>query len=266
MQSQLVVHDVQITYRSERTGATTVACQNLTLTVEPGEFVAIVGPSGCGKTTFLSAVAGLIPISFGSLSLDGREITEPGPDRSVVFQQPSLLPWRTVTGNIRFALEAVGRIDDKTPSRIKELLRLVGLDDRPHAYPSELSGGMSQRVNLARALSIDPQLLLLDEPFASLDAQTRDKLQDELVRIWQLNGVAGTAKKTAVFITHDVSEAVFLADRVVVFSSRPAHVVETITIDLERPRVSTVKQTPLFAHYVNQVRNLISKSTQDVLL
>lgn len=264
MQSQLVVDDVQITYHSERTGIDTVACENLTLTVEPGEFVAIVGPSGCGKTTLLSAIAGLIRISSGSLSINGREITGPGPDRSVVFQQASLLPWRTVTGNIRFALEAQGRIDERTPERIQELLRLVGLDDRSDAYPNELSGGMSQRVNLARALSIDPELLLLDEPFASLDAQTRDKLQDELMRIWQLNGVSGQERKTAVFITHDVGEAVFLADRVVVFSSRPAHVVEAITIDLERPRKSEVKQSQLFSNYVSEIRGLITTSTQEV--
>ncbi|HEV2009598.1 MAG TPA: ABC transporter ATP-binding protein, partial [Candidatus Limnocylindria bacterium] len=213
-----------------------------------GEFLAIVGPSGCGKTTFLNAVDGLQPISSGSLSLDGREITTPGPDRAMVFQQPGLLPWRTVLGNVLFGVEAQRTMTKSDAvSRARQQIELVGLKGFEDAYPLELSGGMQQRVNLARALLTDPEMLLLDEPFAALDAQTREMMQLELLKIWS------KTKKTALFITHDIKEAIYLADRVIVFTRRPGRVKDVVEIDLPRPRDLRVKRDPTFLRYEDRI-------------
>ena len=188
--------------------------KDVSFTAADGEFVAIVGPSGCGKTTFLRVLDGLAGADGGSIALDGRPIAGPGPDRGFVFQSDSLLPWRTVADNIGFGLE-LQRRDRATARRmVSDLVRLVGLEGFERYYPHQLSGGMRQRVNLARALAIDPGVLLMDEPFAALDAQTRELMQAELLRIW------AEAHKTVVFITHQIDEAVYLADRVVVFSAR----------------------------------------------
>src|SRR4030088_821382 len=176
-----------------------MAAQGADLTVRPGEFLAIVGPSGCGKTTFLNAVDGLIPIAGGSLALDRREITKPGPDRALGVQQPGLRPWRTVLGNVMFGVEAQRTMGkSQAIARAKEQIDLVGLSGFEDAYPLELSGGMQQRVNLARALLTDPEMLLLDEPFAALDAQTREFMQRELLGIW------GATREAGLFITHDI--------------------------------------------------------------
>lgn len=218
------------------------------LEVHDGEFVAIVGPSGCGKTTFLNAVDGLLPIGAGSLTLDGMEITKPGPDRAMVFQQPGLLPWRTVLGNVTFGVEAQRRLSGgEAIAAAKRQIELVGLAGFEDAYPGELSGGMQQRVNLARALLTDPQMLLLDEPFAALDAQTREMMQLELLKIWS------KTKKTALFITHDIKEAIYLADRVIVFTKRPGRVKCTVEIDLPRPRDLRIKRDPAFLAYEDQI-------------
>src|SRR5207237_776786 len=188
----------------------------ISLSVADGEFMAIVGPSGCGKTTLLNVVAGLLPYDRGSVSIDGRRIRGAGTDRAVVFQHASLLPWRTIAGNVRYGMELHKRFDRTTMrARTDHFLRLVGLVGFERHYPSELSGGMQQRVNLARALATDPVVLLMDEPFAALDAQTREFMQAELLKIWT------KAKKTVVFITHQINEAIYLADRVVVMSARP---------------------------------------------
>jgi len=240
---KLEARRVGIRYRRQRTGDELVAVDGVDLTVSQGEFVSIVGPSGCGKTTFLNAVDGLIPIASGSLLLDEREITAPGPDRAMVFQQPSLLPWRTVMGNVIYGIEMQHRAGRESREIARRLIDLVGLGGFAESWPSELSGGMQQRVNLARALATDPELLLLDEPFAALDAQTRETMQQELTRIW------GETRKTAIFITHDIAEAVYLADRVIVFTARPGRVKLDMKIDLPRPRDLRLKREVQFVDY-----------------
>ncbi|MHB8630364.1 MAG: ABC transporter ATP-binding protein [Candidatus Limnocylindria bacterium] len=246
--AKLAANGVVIEYWLERSHSLFVAVQGVDLAVRPGEFVAIVGPSGCGKTTFLNAVDGLIPIAGGSLTLDGRAITKPGPDRAMVFQQPGLLPWRTVLGNVMFGVEAQRRMSKaEALSRAKQQIELVGLAGFEDAYPLELSGGMQQRVNLARALLTDPEMLLLDEPFAALDAQTREMMQLELLKIWS------ATKKTALFITHDIKEAIYLADRVFVFTRRPGRVKKVVEIRLSRPRDLRVKRDPQFLTYEDEI-------------
>ncbi|GHH77140.1 nitrate ABC transporter ATP-binding protein [Streptomyces sulfonofaciens] len=257
---KLVVEDLRLGYWSRRSHSFSLACDGLSFDVAENEFVAIVGPSGCGKTTFLTALAGLTPVTSGRLELNGEQIEGPAPDRSLVFQHASLYPWRNVVANIEFGLKAQKRLDRRGRARVAELIDLVGLTGKEDTYPRELSGGMSQRVNLARALATDPDLLLLDEPFSALDAQTRELMQDELTRIWQSDG-AGTGK-TAVFITHDVPEAVFLADRVVVFSSGPARLVEIVDVRLPRPRGSEIKRTPQFQEIHDHILDLVMSQTQ----
>jgi NitT/TauT family transport system ATP-binding protein len=215
-----------------------------------------VGPSGCGKTTFLRILDGLVPADQGAIHLDGRGVAAPGPDRGFVFQSDSLLPWRTVADNVAFGLEIQGR--DRANSRgvVADLVKLVGLAGFERYYPHQLSGGMRQRVNLARALAIDPEVLLMDEPFAALDAQTRELMQAELLRIWS------QARKTVIFITHQIDEAVYLADRVVVFSARPSVVKATIPVDIPRPRPLAVKRQPALLARVDQIWRLIEEEAR----
>jgi NitT/TauT family transport system ATP-binding protein len=252
--TRLRASEVRISYWRDRADEPFVAVDGVSLEVLEGEFVSIVGPSGCGKTTFLNAVDGLIPISGGSLELDGRPVQGPGRDRAMVFQQPSLLPWRSVLRNITYGLELEGR---RSRAEIRETglryLNLVGLDGFGDAYPGQLSGGMQQRVNLARALATDPEMLLLDEPFASLDAQTREFMQLELLRIWR------QSRKTALFITHDIKEAIYLADRVVVFTARPGRVKEVVPVPLPRPRELRLKRDPRFIEIEDRVWNCIEQ-------
>ncbi|MEA2662806.1 MAG: NitT/TauT family transport system ATP-binding protein [Chloroflexota bacterium] len=246
--AKLAAKGVVIEYWLERSHALFTAVQGVDLTVRPGEFLAIVGPSGCGKTTFLNAVDGLLPISSGSLTLDGRDITKPGADRAMVFQQPGLLPWRTVLGNVIFGVEAQRTMSKRDAvARAKDQIELVGLTGFEDAFPLELSGGMQQRVNLARALLTDPEMLLLDEPFAALDAQTREMMQLELLKIWS------KTRKTALFITHDIKEAIYLADRVIVFTRRPGRVKRVVEITLSRPRDLRVKRDPQFLAYEDEI-------------
>ena len=245
--AKLAAKGVVIEYWLGRSRTIFTAVDGVDLTVRPGEFLAIVGPSGCGKTTFLNAVDGLQPISAGTLTLDGQAITRPGPDRAMVFQQPGLLPWRTVLGNVMFGIEAQKTMGDDAVARARQQIDLVGLHGFEDAYPLELSGGMQQRVNLARALLTDPEMLLLDEPFAALDAQTRETMQLELLKIWS------KTKKTALFITHDIKEAIYLADRVIVFTRRPGRVKNVVEIDLPRPRDLRIKRDPTFLRYEDQI-------------
>jgi NitT/TauT family transport system ATP-binding protein len=247
----LDARDLLLGHKARRGGAFSTACLDLNLQIHDEEFVVIVGPSGCGKTTFLEAVAGLVPVAGGALELAGRSITGPGPERSLVFQHASLYPWRTVLDNVLFGPQVQGRLTAETRKRAEELLDVVGLAKVAKKYPHELSGGMKQRVNLARALATDPTLLLLDEPFGALDAQTRETLQDELLRIWQA-GAVGT-KKTAMFVTHDVNEAVLLADRVLVFSPSPAHVALEVVIDVPRPRDAAWRRSAEFLAYGDKI-------------
>jgi NitT/TauT family transport system ATP-binding protein len=253
--AKLEVRNVQVEYLLPRTRQKLIALAGVNLDIEPGEFVSIVGPSGCGKSTFLNAVSGLLPIRRGRIRIDGREVRKPGQHGSaMVFQAPSLLPWRTVEGNIKYGLELQRRSGtSEATAAVDALIGLVGLHGFEHSFPSELSGGMQQRVNLARALAVDPELLLLDEPFAALDAQTREAMQFELLRVWQ------STRKTAVFITHQIDEAIYLADRVLVFSARPGMVRESIAIDLPRPRDLRIKREPEFLVYVDRVATLIDE-------
>jgi NitT/TauT family transport system ATP-binding protein len=231
-----------------------VALDDLSIDIKAGEFLTVVGPSGCGKSTVLDLIAGLTRPTSGTVSVDGRVITGPGLDRSVVFQQYTLLPWRTAQANIEFALEAKGGLSRaQRAERARTYLELVGLTDFATRYPHELSGGMKQRVAIARSLSYQPEVLLMDEPFGALDAQTRERLQEELVSIWERTGT------TVVFITHDIDEAVFLGQRVAVMSARPGRIQEVIDVDLDRSRAIDVdlRATPEFAAYRHRIWTLL---------
>lgn len=226
---------------------------DISLQIQPSEFVSIVGASGCGKTTFLRILNGLIEPSSGEVLLDGRRVTTPSRDMGFVFQRDSLWPWRTTTGNIVFGLEIQGRSRDQARAIARRLIELIGLNGFESHYPHELSGGMRQRVNLARALAVDPQVLLMDEPFASLDAQTREVMQLELLRVWN------EQRKTVVFVTHQIDEAVYLSDRVVVFSARPGKIRQIVPIDIPRPRFLALKRTVEFLGYVDKIWQLLEE-------
>jgi NitT/TauT family transport system ATP-binding protein len=227
------------------------ALRDINVELVRGAFVSVVGPSGCGKTTFLRIVAGLEPASDGEVLLDSRAVTGPGGDRGFVFQSDNLLPWRTVLANALIGPEIAGRLGPAERKRTLDLLKLVGLEGFENYHPRQLSGGMRQRVNLARALAIDPEILLMDEPFSSLDAQTREIMQTELLRIWE------QGRKTVLFVTHQIDEAVFLSDRVLVFARRPGRLQENVEIKLPRPRSLAMKRTPEFVGYVDHIWRLI---------
>ena len=260
MAVKLETQGIRLEYHQPRTNSTLVALDDVNLKVMDGEFVSIVGPSGCGKTTFLSVVDGLLPSTAGRVILDGHVVTTPGPDRAVVFQDASLLPWRTVLGNVLYGLECQGVNSRQARDRAQHFIEMVGLRGFEHHYPYELSGGMQQRVNLARALVIDPQILLMDEPFAALDAQTREVMQEELLQIWL------RAKKTVLFITHQINEAIYLSDRVIVFTARPGKVKQTVPVDIERPRKLVVKRDPRFHQHEDHVWELIEDEVKKTML
>ena len=225
----LTIQSVSKTYFDPYAGANVTAVHDISLKINQGEFISIVGPSGCGKTTLLNMIAGFLPISGGSITIDDKPIKGPGPDRGVVFQTFALFPWKTVIDNVGFGPRMRGLPKKECDQLALEFLSLVGLEHVAQKYPNELSGGMQQRVGVVRALANNPDVLLMDEPFASVDAQTRMTLQEELTRIWQ------ERRPTILFITHDVAESVFLADRVVVLSK--GRVLEDMPIQLQRPRV-----------------------------
>lgn len=211
-------------------GSEIVALAGVDLTIHEGEFLCLLGPSGCGKSTLLKLAAGLIPPSGGSIRINGRPVTGPGPDRAVVFQDYALFPWMTVRENAEFGLAARGLDPARRRAISSELLRVVGLPDFAEKYPHHLSGGMKQRVSIARALAVEPVLLLMDEPFGALDAQTRYVMQQELLRIWH------AYKKTVLFVTHSIEEALFLGDRVLLMTARPGRIKAEIHVDPVRPR------------------------------
>jgi NitT/TauT family transport system ATP-binding protein len=248
---KLEAQGIRLDYLQPRANARLAALDGVDLTVMDGEFVSIVGPSGCGKTTLLSVVDGLIAASAGRILVDGQAVTRPGPDRAMVFQEASLLPWRTVLGNVCYGLECIGIRKQEREKRAAHLISLVGLAGFERHYPYQLSGGMQQRVNLARALLVDPKILLMDEPFASLDAQTRELMQEELLRIWL------RARKTVLFVTHQIDEAIYLSDRVVVFSRRPGKVKQIIPVNIERPRPLGIKREGRFHAIEDQIWSLI---------
>jgi ABC-type nitrate/sulfonate/bicarbonate transport system ATPase subunit len=243
--------DVGMEYYQPRTRHRLLAIESVSFTIEDGEFVSIVGPSGCGKTTFLKIVDGLIQPTQGEMRLDGKPIDQPGRERALVFQDASLFPWYTVIRNVSYGLECQGMKSAEAQRRVKPFLDMVGLSGFEHHYPYELSGGMQQRANLARALAVDPELLLMDEPFAALDAQTREIMQAELLDIWR------QARKTVLFITHQINEAVFLSDRVLVMGARPGRIIADIRIDVPRPRELSVKRNPRFLELEDQIWGLI---------
>ncbi|MGG3479971.1 ABC transporter ATP-binding protein [Peribacillus frigoritolerans] len=246
---------LDVTYVNNKTGAEVIALQNINLNIKDGEFICIVGPSGCGKTTFLNTVVGLLKPSKGEILLDQQKIDGPGKDRAMVFQNPSLLPWRTVLENVLYGVELLKQITADKKQEAKGFIEMVGLKGYENHYPHELSGGMQQRVNLARALTVNPSLILLDEPFSALDAQTREFMQGELLRIWD------ETKKTSLFITHQIDEAVFLADRVFVFGARPGRVVEVVDVDIPRPRDLHVKRSSEFLEFVDHIWSIIEQES-----
>ena len=235
------------------------ALNDFDLEIEPGEFVSIVGPSGCGKSTFLEIVAGLLPASGGLVTLDGAPINRPHPDVGVVFQQDSTFPWRTVLDNVAFGLQTRGVGRRERRERGREALSLVGLSDFGDRYPAQLSGGMRQRVALARTLVMDPKVILMDEPFGALDEQTRLILGDELLKIWSNSG------STVLFITHSIEESVMLSDRVVAMSARPGRIRQIIPVKLPRPRDSSLVGTPLFAELKGEIWNIIREESMRTL-
>jgi NitT/TauT family transport system ATP-binding protein len=246
----LALENLVKTYFDPYRGLQFTAIRDVSLTVEEGDFVAVVGPSGCGKSTILNMIAGFVPITSGRILVDGREVRGPGPDRGVVFQSHALFPWKTVADNVTFGPKMRGVAKAERAKIADEYLALAGLSHAAERYPAELSGGMQQRVGVVRALANEPDVLLMDEPFASVDAQTRMTLQEELTRIWE------ERRPTVVFITHDVSEAVFLANRVVVLSK--GKVLEEVDIPLDRPRSwDRLVEDEKFKALSNQVLQLV---------
>ena len=256
---QLSIEHLSKRYWFEREDREVLAVSDVSLEVEDGEFLAIVGPSGCGKTTLLNIVAGLLPYEDGIVSIDGKRVSGPGVDRAVVFQHSSLLPWRTIAGNVRYGMELQRRFDEAAMlERTDHFVKLVGLNGFEKHFPNELSGGMQQRVNLARALAADPKVLLMDEPFAALDAQTREFMQSELLKIWS------QARKTVLFITHQINEAVYLADRVAVMSARPGRLKGVFKIPFGRPRTLSLKRDPQFLEIEDSIWQLIEEESQSL--
>jgi NitT/TauT family transport system ATP-binding protein len=243
---------VQSVSRIFTSGARTVhALEHISFEIEAGDFVSLVGPSGCGKSTLLKIVSGLLPASSGTISVSDKPVDEPLENVGMVFQSPVLLKWRPVLGNVLLPVEFAKLDLASHTERARSLLKLVGLEGFEEMYPHQLSGGMQQRVSLCRALVMDPQLLLMDEPFGALDAMTRDELDIELLRIWQ------DRRKTVLFVTHSIQEAVFLSDHVIVMSARPGRLLEQIAIQLPRPRTMEMMSTTQFGEYTLKIRALL---------
>ena len=236
----------------------TVSLNGINLDIKENEFICVVGPSGCGKSTLLNAIAGLHEPTSGSIYLDGNLIKGTGVERGVVFQQYALFPWRTVLKNVMFGLEIKKTPKDEAEKIAMKYIKSVGLEGFEHAYPKELSGGMKQRVAIARAYAVNPEVLLLDEPFGALDAQTRVQLQQELLTTWEQD------KKTCFFITHDVDEAVILAQRVVIMSARPGRIKRIVDIDIPYPRTQDIKTSPKFIELKNEIWNEVYKEFLEV--
>ena len=254
--AKLQVNDVWKTFTPKK-GQAVDALQDLSLTVNANEFVSLVGPSGCGKSTLLMMAAGLEPISEGRILIDGREIDGPGPDRGMVFQSYTLFPWLTVEDNIRFALKKSGLGRTQQDELVGDHIRLVGLEGLERSHPNQLSGGMRQRVAIARALVYRPEMLLMDEPFGALDAQTRMLMQELLLQVWQVE------RTTVLFVTHDVEEAIFLSDRIYVMTARPGRIKAEIAIDLPRPRTLLETESDArFAELRRQVLTLIREEAR----
>jgi len=234
------------------------ALANVNLSIRENEFVSIIGPSGCGMTTLLKIIDGLLSHDGGEILIKGRKVTGPGPERAVVFQTFALLPWRTVLANVEFSLELRHVPKEERAKTAREYIGRVGLAEFENHYPHELSGGMQQRAGLARALAVNPMILLMDEPFGSVDAQTRQLLQEELLNLWQRE------QKTVIFVTHSMDEAVYLSDRVVVMTPRPGRVAEILDVPLSRPRAAgDVRRDPRFVDLTNYIWDSLKKAMEN---
>lgn len=258
--SHVIVENLKVVYTRPKDDFPFVALENISLSIKRGEFVTIVGPSGCGKSSLLLAMDGLISHAEGRVLINGKQVTGPGPDRAMVFQEFAILPWRTVLSNVRFGLELQRWQGEDLNKRARHYIRLVGLEGFEDYHPHQLSGGMRQRVGIARALAVDPEILLMDEPFGALDAQTRDIMGVELLKIWDQE------KKTALFVTHSIDEAVFLADTVVVMSKGPGRIKEILKVDLPRPRTMEMRDTDHFTEYRRYIRSLFKEEVQGTQL
>ncbi len=252
--TKLLVSDLWHIYYGPRSTVKLLALKNVNLAAYDGEFVAVVGPSGCGKTTLLNVTAGLLKPTKGTVVVEGSLVDGPDGRTGFVFQDPLLLPWKTLLENVSWGLELRGMPRSEAYMKAGEVLRFVGLSGFENYYPHSLSGGMQQRANLARALVLDPEILLMDEPLASLDAQTREIMQRELARVFEAE------KRTILFVTHDISEAVYLADRVYVLTKRPGRVKDVVPIDLPRPRAPSLKRSSEFMEYTARLWDLLELS------
>jgi NitT/TauT family transport system ATP-binding protein len=248
-QAQIVVDRVNHLYLPT-TGRPVLALEDISLQVRNREFLALLGPSGCGKSTLLYLIGGFLPVETGSITVEGVPVKSPGPDRGIVFQHFALFPWKTVRANVRYGLERAGLPREERETRAQQFIDMVGLTGFEDSYPSQLSGGMKQRAAIARTLAIDPKILLMDEPFGALDAQTRHLMQAELLNIWQ------RSRKTVIFVTHDVQEAVYLADRIAVMSARPGRIKTIVELNLDKKDPDLLK-TKAFADQVNDIWNLV---------
>lgn len=248
---EIKIEDLSMIYQDKNGGQPVTALQNVNLEIKEGEFISLLGPSGCGKTTLLRIIADLLQPSIGKVTVRGQSPREVRLQKKygIVFQNPVLYDWRTVRRNVCMPMELLGMKKPDRTSRVTEMLDLVGLSEFGKHYPYELSGGMQQRVGIARALAINPEILLMDEPFSALDEFTREKLHEDLLNIWN------KTNKTIVFVTHNISEAVFLSDRVVVLSPHPGRVSAVIDIDIPRPRNMESKQSKQFYDYITKIRN-----------
>ena len=238
-----------------KNGQSLAVCDVAQFAAQEGEFITVIGPSGCGKSTFLHIMGGFIPAE-GTVKVYGDAVNGPGPDRGMMFQEFALFPWKSVAGNIAWGLEAQDFPKAEIETRVQKYLDIMGLAEFRNHYPAEISGGMKQRAALARVLAFDPKVLLMDEPFGALDAQTRETMQEEVTRIWE------RTRKTIVFVTHDIEEAVFLGDRVVVLSARPGRIREDIRIDLPRPRTLEIKKSAQCHEFRNQIWDLIRQESR----
>lgn len=256
----IAIDRVSKTYESG--GGTVTALQDVSLTIAPGEFISLIGPSGCGKSTLMRLVGDLTQPTTGTLKVKGKTPQQARVDRDygIVFQAPVLYEWRTVRKNVELPLEVMGRPAEQRRERAQAMLALVGLSDFGDAYPWQLSGGMQQRVSIARALAFSPSILLMDEPFGALDEITRERMQSELLSIWAGADATKTGDTTVIFVTHSIPEAVFLSDRVVVMSPRPGRIERVVPIDLPRPRDIATRESPRFFSLVTEVRESLRES------
>ncbi|MBI4183681.1 MAG: ABC transporter ATP-binding protein [Proteobacteria bacterium] len=251
--TKIDIREVGVAFASRLVNHPVVALEDVSLGIEEGEFVCLLGPSGCGKTTLLNAIAGFIEPTGGQIRVAGRAVDGPGPDRGMVFQEYGLFPWFTVEQNIQYGPRLKGLPKDEISRISRHYVELVHLAGFEHHYPNELSGGMKQRVGIARALANQPEILLMDEPFGALDAQTRERMQDELLRLWEAE------RRTCVFVTHSIAEAIFLADRVILLTARPGRIKRDIRVAIARPRDRTSEA--FFALY-REVNTLLREEIQ----